>query len=129
MTDAHSNPDAISGKLCKYDRGTCRRCGPPIEPEPGRLVTTHGISPTGKYCLGAALPALDAPTKVLGRLRTPLLSPEGNEREGYVPNVVHSCGSLLPGRELILPSAMSDKASAIATVSLDDLLAALRVAT
>jgi len=69
---------------------------------------------------------LDDPTKVLGRLKAPLLSPEGVEREGYVPNVVYSCGALLHGREIILPYAMSDKASAIASVSLDDLLEALK---
>ena len=68
---------------------------------------------------------LNDPTKVIGRLREPLLCPEGNEREGYVPNVVYSCGSLLHGRELILPYAMSDKASAIASMSVDELLAAL----
>jgi predicted GH43/DUF377 family glycosyl hydrolase len=81
-----------------------------------------------KYCIGAALLDLNDPTRVIGRLREPLLSPEGNEREGYVPNVVYSCGSLLHGRELILPFAMSDKVTAIATVSLDDLLAAMRPA-
>ena len=79
-----------------------------------------------KYCIGAALLDLNDPGKVLGRLREPLISPpDSNEREGYVPNVVYSCGSMLHGRELILPYAMSDKVTAIATVSLDDLLAAL----
>ena len=97
-------------------------CGSPIETEAGWLVITHGVGPMRKYCIGAALLDLHDPTKVIGRLREPLLAPEGNEREGYVPNVVYSCGSMLHGRELILPYAMSDKASAIATVSLDDLL-------
>jgi predicted GH43/DUF377 family glycosyl hydrolase len=69
---------------------------------------------------------LHDPTQVIGRLREPLLSPEGNEREGYVPNVVYSCGSLLHNNELILPYAMSDKATAVASVSLPKLLAALR---
>ncbi len=78
-----------------------------------------------KYCIGAVLLDLEDPRKVIGRLREPLLSPEGNEREGYVPNVVYSCGSMLHGDKLILPFAVSDQASAIATVSLDDLLAAL----
>ncbi|MDB6071930.1 MAG: glycosidase, partial [Verrucomicrobiales bacterium] len=82
--------------------------------------------PMRKYCIGAALLDLDDPTKVLGRLREPLLSPEGHEREGYVPNVVYSCGSLLHGDELILPYAMSDKATAIASVDLAALLAALK---
>ena len=101
-------------------------CGSPIETEAGWLVITHGVGPMRKYCIGAALLDLNDPTKVLGRLREPLLVPEGTGREGYVPNVVYSCGSLIHGRELILPYAMSDRASAIVCVSLDELLAALR---
>ncbi|MEQ1750997.1 MAG: glycoside hydrolase family 130 protein [Prosthecobacter sp.] len=101
-------------------------CGSPIETEEGWLVITHGVGPMRKYCIGAALLDLNDPTKVIGRLRQPLLAPEGNEREGYVPNVVYSCGSMLHGRELILPYAMSDKASAIASISLDELLAAVK---
>ena len=79
-----------------------------------------------KYCIGAALLDLEDPTRVIGRLKEPLLAPEGTEREGYVPNVVYSCGSLIHGRELILPYAMSDKATTIARIPLDDLLEALR---
>jgi predicted GH43/DUF377 family glycosyl hydrolase len=101
-------------------------CGSPIETEAGWLVITHGVGPMRTYCIGAVLLDLNDPTKVIGRLREPLLAPKGSEREGYVPNVVYSCGSLLHGRELILPYAMSDKASAIARVSLDELLAVLR---
>ncbi len=101
-------------------------CGSPIETEAGWLVLTHGVGPMRKYCIGAALLDLNDPTKVIGRLREPLLMPEGNGREGYVPNVVYSCGSLLHGRELILPYAMSDRATAIVSVSLDELLAELR---
>jgi len=101
-------------------------CGSPIETEAGWLVITHGVGPMRKYCIGAALLDLNDPTRVLGRLPEPLLVPEGTAREGYVPNVVYSCGALLHGRELILPFAMSDRASAIASVSLDELLAALK---
>lgn len=101
-------------------------CGSPIETEAGWLVITHGVGPMRKYCIGAALLDLHDPTRVIGRLREPLLSPEGNEREGYVPNVVYSCGSLLHGERLILPYAMSDKATAIASVPLQQLLAALK---
>jgi predicted GH43/DUF377 family glycosyl hydrolase len=100
-------------------------CGSPIETEAGWLVITHGVGPMRKYCIGAALLDLNDPTKVIGRLSKPLLEPEGIGREGYVPNVVYSCGSLLHGRELILPYAMSDRASAIASISLDELLEAL----
>ena len=101
-------------------------CGSPIETEAGWLVITHGVGPMRKYSIGAALLDLHDPTKVIGRLQEPLLEPEGMGREGYVPNVVYSCGSLLHGRELILPYAMSDKASAIASIPLDELLSALQ---
>jgi len=100
-------------------------CGSPIETEAGWLVITHGVGPMRKYCIGAALLDLEDPTKVIGRLPHPILCPEGHEREGYVPNVVYSCGSLIHGNDLVLPFAVSDRASAIATVSLDDLLSAL----
>ncbi|MDA7865207.1 glycoside hydrolase family 130 protein [Akkermansiaceae bacterium] len=103
-------------------------CGSPIETEAGWLVMTHGVGPMRKYCIGAVLLDLEDPTKVIGRLSHPILCPEGNEREGYVPNVVYSCGSLVHGKDLILPFAVSDRATAIATVSLDDLLAALMAA-
>jgi predicted GH43/DUF377 family glycosyl hydrolase len=100
-------------------------CGSPIETDAGWLVITHGVGPLRKYCIGAALLDRDDPARVIGRLSEPLLSAEGNEREGYVPNVVYSCGSLIHGRELILPHAISDEVSVVASVSLDDLLAAL----
>jgi predicted GH43/DUF377 family glycosyl hydrolase len=101
-------------------------CGSPIETPEGWLVITHGVGPMRKYCIGAALLDLKDPTRVLGRLREPLIAPEGNGREGYVPNVVYSCGSMLHGPDLILPFAMSDRATAIASVPMADLLAALR---
>ncbi len=101
-------------------------CGSPIETDAGWLVMTHGVGPMRKYCIGAALLDLENPGKVIGRLREPLIAPEGTERDGYVPNVVYSCGSLLHNNELILPYAMSDKATAIATIPIADLLAALR---
>ncbi len=100
-------------------------CGSPIETKAGWLVITHGVGPMRKYCIGAVLLDLDDPTKVIGRLKEPLICPEGVEREGYVPNVVYSCGSLLHGDTVILPYAMSDKFTAIAGVNLDELLAEL----
>lgn len=100
-------------------------CGSPIETEAGWLVITHGVGPLRKYCIGAALLDLQDPTKVIGRLREPLITPSGIEREGYVPNVVYSCGSLLHGGKLILPHAMSDKFTTIASLDLAELLAAL----
>jgi predicted GH43/DUF377 family glycosyl hydrolase len=100
-------------------------CGSPIETEAGWLVLSHGVGPMRKYCLGAFLLDLEDPTRVLGRLREPLLAPNETEREGYVPNVVYTCGLLLHGRELIIPYAMSDYATSFATVSLDELLGAM----
>ncbi len=101
-------------------------CGSPIETEAGWLVITHGVGPMRKYCIGAVLLDLEDPTKVIGRLREPLLAPEGQEREGYVPNVVYSCGSLLHGQDLILPYAMSDKATSIASMPVARILEAMR---
>lgn len=97
-------------------------CGSPIETEAGWLVLSHGVGPMRKYALGAFLLDREDPTRVIGRLREPLLSPDENEREGYVPNVVYSCGGAIHGQELIIPYAMSDYASSFATVNLDDLL-------
>jgi len=78
-----------------------------------------------KYCIGATLLDLRDPTKIIGQLKKPLLRPEGNEREGYVPNVVYSCGSLVHNGQLILPYGLSDTASSIVRIELSKLLAAL----
>ena len=121
-----SDPQLILRPAEMWESVKIGNCGSPIETEAGWLVITHGVGPMRKYCIGAVLLDLDDPTKVIGRLREPLLAPEGNEREGYVPNVVYSCGSLLHGRELILPFAVSDRASVIVSMSIDELLGALR---
>lgn len=102
-------------------------CGSPIETEAGWLVLTHGVGPMRKYSIGAALLDRDDPSRVIGRLREPLLVPNENEREGYVPNVVYSCGSLLHNGDLIIPYAMADYATTFATVPLRDLLAEMTV--
>jgi predicted GH43/DUF377 family glycosyl hydrolase len=101
-------------------------CGSPIETEAGWLVLSHGVGAMRKYCLGAFLLDLKDPTRVIGRLREPLLAPNEAEREGYVPNVVYTCGALLHRRELVIPYAMSDSATSFATVSLDHLLRAMQ---
>jgi predicted GH43/DUF377 family glycosyl hydrolase len=75
-----------------------------------------------KYCLGASLRDLEDPTIVLGQLREPLLMPNEEERDGYVPNVVYSCGSIIHGDKLVIPYAVSDYASSFATVQLQELL-------
>jgi predicted GH43/DUF377 family glycosyl hydrolase len=100
-------------------------CGSPIETEAGWLVLSHGVGPLRKYCIGAFLLDRDDPSKVIGRLREPLLKPNENEREGYVPNVVYTCGALLHQGELIIPYGLADHATGFATVPLDDVLAAM----
>ena len=117
-----SNPEVILSPETMWESVKIGNCGSPIETEAGWLVLTHGVGPVRKYCIGVALLDLADPTRVIGRLTQPLLCPEGDEREGYVPNVVYSCGSMLHGRNLIIPFAISDRASVFATVSLDDLL-------
>ncbi|MBY0480473.1 MAG: response regulator [Chitinophagaceae bacterium] len=97
-------------------------CGSPIETKNGWLVITHGVGTMRKYCIGAMLLDLDDPTIVIGELFEPLISPNDEEREGYVPNVVYSCGSIINNEELVLPYAMSDTSSTYATVKLVDLL-------
>src|SRR5450631_3423734 len=100
-------------------------CGSPIETKAGWLVLTHGVGPGRVYSVGACLLDLDDPSKVIGRLRDPLLSPIPSEWEGNVPNVVYSCGTLLHDGELFIPYGVSDYAARFATVQLDELLAAL----
>jgi len=100
-------------------------CGSPIETEAGWLVLSHGVGPLRKYCIGAFLLDRDDPSKVIGRLREPLLQPNENEREGYVPNVVYSCGALLHNGELIIPYGLADHATSFAIVPLAEVLAAM----
>jgi len=101
-------------------------CGSPIETEAGWLVLSHGVGPLRKYCIGAFLLDRDDPSRVIGRLREPLLKPNQSEREGYVPNVVYTCGVLLHNGELIIPYGLADHATSFATVPLDEVLAAMR---
>jgi predicted GH43/DUF377 family glycosyl hydrolase len=100
-------------------------CGAPIETDAGWLVLTHGVGPMRTYRIGAVLLDLDDPTRILGQLRQPLLSPAVDERDGYVPNVVYSCGALVHRGTLVLPYGIGDSAIGVATVPVDELLAAL----
>ncbi len=100
-------------------------CGSPLETEAGWLVITHGVGPMRTYSLGALLLDLDDPTKVIGHLKEPLLTAAADEREGYVPNVVYSCGSMIHADHLILPYGYADVGASIATVPLADLLSRL----
>ncbi len=100
-------------------------CGSPIETDAGWLVLSHGVGPMRKYCIGAFLLDRDDPSKVIGRLHEPLLRPNENEREGYVPNVVYTCGALVHQGELIIPYGLADHATGFATVPLAEVLAAM----
>ncbi|OFY41547.1 MAG: glycosidase [Bacteroidetes bacterium GWF2_40_14] len=100
--------------------------GSPIETEDGWLIITHGVGPMREYSLGASLYDLKNPEKEIGRLSSPLMVPNEVEREGYVPNVIYSCGSMIHNNDLIIPYAMSDHSSSYATVNLKELLDVLK---
>jgi len=97
-------------------------CGSPIELKEGWLVLTHGVGPMRQYCISAILLDLNDPTKIIARLPEPLLIPSEEEREGYVPNVIYTCGFMLFNENLIIPYAMSDITTRIATVEVKSLL-------
>ncbi len=101
-------------------------CGSPMETEAGWLVLTHGVGPLRRYAIGAMLLDLDDPRRVIGQLVQPLLVPAPDEREGYVPNVVYTCGGLVHNRQLIIPYGFSDVGVDIVTLPLDDLVSRLR---
>jgi len=100
-------------------------CGSPIETTAGWLVLTHGVGPLRQYAIGALLLDLEDPRRVIGCLRDPLLVPDASEREGYVPNVLYTCGGLISGDRLVLPYGFSDAGIGVASVSLTELLAEL----
>lgn len=101
-------------------------CGSPLETSEGWLVLTHGVGPMRQYSIGAMLLDINDPSKIIARLEEPLLIPNESEREGYVPNVVYSCGSLIHNNMLIIPYAMSDITSGIAHVGIKDLIACMK---
>ncbi|MGB5361984.1 MAG: glycoside hydrolase family 130 protein [Aureibaculum sp.] len=102
-------------------------CGAPIKTKEGWLLITHAVGPIRKYVLGAILLDLDDPSKIIKKLNKPLLSPNEEEREGYVPNVVYSCGSMAHEGNLILPYAMSDSASTFANINIKELISEMSV--
>jgi predicted GH43/DUF377 family glycosyl hydrolase len=97
-------------------------CGSPIKTTKGWLLLTHGVGTMRTYVISAILLDLHDPTRIIGRLDKPLLEADENEREGYVPNVVYTCGFLLHGNHLIIPYALSDSATAFATIALNEIL-------
>jgi predicted GH43/DUF377 family glycosyl hydrolase len=97
-------------------------CGSPIEVDDGWLVLSHGVGPMRRYCIGAFLLDKKDPTKLIARLQEPLLQPDENERKGYVPNVVYTCGALIHNGKLILPYAMSDFATTFAVADVAEII-------
>jgi predicted GH43/DUF377 family glycosyl hydrolase len=97
-------------------------CGSPLETDQGWLLLTHGVGPMRQYCIGATLLDREDPTKIIGQTEHPLIVPTGQERFGYVPNVVYSCGGMIHGDKLIIPYAISDMITTFASVRLDGLL-------
>jgi len=97
-------------------------CGSPIETPEGWLLLTHGVGPMRCYAIGAMLLDLNDPLKVIGHLREPLIAPLGDEREGYVPNVVYTCGAMVHAEHLLIPYAQADKSTGISAVKLAPLI-------
>jgi predicted GH43/DUF377 family glycosyl hydrolase len=118
--------DLLQTPICAWELIQLGNCGSPIETEQGWLVLTHGVGPMHQYSIGAMLLDLDDPRRVIGRLAEPLLEPEGDERDGYVPNVVYTCGATVHNGQLILPYGFSDTGIGIATTPLDELLMRLK---
>ncbi|MEB2775423.1 glycoside hydrolase family 130 protein [Algoriphagus sp. D3-2-R+10] len=120
-----NNPQLIQEPKFTWEFTQIGNCGSPLWTEKGWLIITHGVGPMRRYSIGASLFDLDDPSKEIGRLEEPLLMPLEDERNGYVPNVVYSCGSLIHNNNLILPYAVSDYSSTYAVVGLEELFAAL----
>lgn len=102
-------------------------CGSPMETEKGWIMLTHGVGPMRKYCIGAVLLDLNDPSKVIGHLNEPLIVPTEEDREGYVPNVVYTCGAMILNEDIIIPYATSDSISHIAIMSVKELLSKFSV--
>jgi predicted GH43/DUF377 family glycosyl hydrolase len=100
-------------------------CGPPLETPYGWLVVTHGVGPVRRYALGLMMLDLDDPTKVIGRIRDPIIEPTEIEREGLVPNVNYSCGGMVRGDLCIVSYAMSDTSSTFASFKVSEAAAAM----
>jgi predicted GH43/DUF377 family glycosyl hydrolase len=101
-------------------------CGSPVETPEGWLALFHGVGPMRRYSIWAELLDLDDPSRVIGRLHEPILAPDEHERDGYVPNVVYTCGSMIHGDTLIIPYGIADQRCRVATVSIPELLSRLK---
>ncbi len=114
--------EPLIGPIYPWELVQIGNCGPPIEIEEGWLLLTHGVGPVRKYSIGAVLLDRDDPRKVIGRTRNPILSPSDEDREGYVPNVVYTCGALAQGRRLFMPFGVADSSVSFSFVDIDELL-------
>jgi predicted GH43/DUF377 family glycosyl hydrolase len=101
-------------------------CGSPVELDEGWLLLTHGVGPVRRYSIGAVLLDKENPAKILARSREPLVRPEPSNREGYVPNVVYTCGAMRHKERVILPYAVSDTFCTVATMKISALLESLQ---
>lgn len=124
-TTLWNNPILIQEPKFPWEFTQIGNCGSPLWTEKGWLIITHGVGPMRRYSIGASLMDLEDPSKEIGRLEEPILMPLEEERNGYVPNVVYSCGSLIHNNSLILPYAVSDYSSTYAVVGLEELFDAL----
>ena len=115
----------IQVPVCPWELMQLGNAGSPIETDAGWLVVTHGVGPMRRYALGAILLDIDDPRRVIGHLREPLVEPNEQERDGYVPSVVYSCGSVLHGDRLIIAYGASDTSSTFASVDVGELLGAM----
>ncbi|HEY3143236.1 MAG TPA: glycoside hydrolase family 130 protein [Acidimicrobiales bacterium] len=135
--DHETNSVAFSDNPCRWDRAVpvqlprqpwemiqLGNCGSPIETSEGWLVLTHGVGPMRTYSIGAVLLDLEDPTRIIASLSEPLLSPSADDQDGYVPNVVYSCGALVHADTLVVPYGIADTAIGMATVPITDLMAA-----
>jgi predicted GH43/DUF377 family glycosyl hydrolase len=120
-----SNPQLLLRPAQPWEFVKIGNCGSPIETDAGWLVLTHGVGPMRKYCISAMLLDLQNPLKVIGRLNEPLLEPTVDQTDGYVPNVVYTCGALVHSGRLVLPYGLNDTATKMVTIELETLLAAL----
>lgn len=120
------NPIKIQEPELPWEFVQIGNCGSPIETEYGWLIMTHAVGSMRRYCIGASLLDINNPEIEIGRLKDPLIIPNPDEREGYVPNVVYSCGSIIHNGELIIPYGLSDHSSGFATVNLKILLDRLK---
>ncbi|RRN78123.1 glycosidase, partial [Pseudoxanthomonas sp. SGD-10] len=121
-----NNPMKLQEPVYPWEYIQIGNCGSPIETEEGWLIISHGVGAMRRYCLSVSLLDLNDPTIEIGRLKEPILIANKDEREGYVPNVVYSCGSIINNGELIVPYGLSDYSTSFFTVNMNALLDKLK---